>query len=136
MRKAVVFAVALGLAVPALASAQGGGQRGPGMMQQNVAQLLVDKKADLGLSAEQVTKLEVVAKTLEEKNAPLIEEMRAARQNGADRQAMMATMQKIRTHSDEAFEKEIKPVLSAGQVTKAEQIIAASRPPRRGGGNR
>ena len=43
----------------------------------------------------------------------------AARQNGGDRQAMMATMQKIRGHADEAFEKEIKPVLSAEQITKA-----------------
>lgn len=133
MRKAMVFAVAMGLAMPALASAQGGAQRGPGMMQQNVAALLVEKKAELALSAEQVTKLEVVAKTLEEKNAPLIEEMRAARQNGGDRQAMMATMQKIRGNADEAFEKEIKPLLGAEQITKAEQIIAESRQRRRGG---
>lgn len=135
MKKSVVFALAM-LVLPAVASAQGGGQRGPGMMQQNVARLLIEKKADLALSDEQVAKLEVVAKSLEEKNAPIIAEVRAARQAGADRQTMMAKMQQIRTNADDALSKEIKPILSADQFTTAEKIIEEARPRRPGGGGR
>ena len=135
MRKAWVFALAL-LAVPALVQAQRG-PGGPGMMAQaNVAKLLLENRETISLTDEQVVKLEAVAKTLDEKNGPVLEEMRKAREAGGDRQAMMASMQKIRGNSDEAFEKEIKPVLTAEQVTKAEKVIADARPQRRGGGGR
>ncbi len=136
MRKAMVLAFAM-LAVPALASAQGGPPGGGrGMMQQNVAKLLIDKQADLSLTAEQVTKLEAVAKKIDEKTTPIMADLRKARESGAGREVMMGKMQELRGVSDEAFEKDIKPVLSEEQATKAAKIIEESRPMRRGGGDR
>lgn len=136
MRKATVFALAL-LAVPAMAHAQRGPGGGPGMMAQaNVARLLIEHRADVGLTDEQVGKLETVAKAMQEKNAPILEEMQKAREGGAGRETMMPLMQKMRANSDESWEKEVKPLLTAEQLPKAEKVIADARPQRRGGGNR
>jgi hypothetical protein len=144
MRRTMIVALAM-LTLPGLAAAQGGPPRGGmgSMMQQNVAQLLLDRRADLVLETEQITSLERIAKQLQEKAEPVMKEMEALRGSGGmrnmpadQRQAMMAKMQGLRAANDEAFEKEIKPLLNAAQAEQAAKMIAEARPPRRGEGAR
>jgi hypothetical protein len=143
LRNLAVAAVLLVL--PGALLAQPGQGRGPmmGMMQQNVARIILEKKDDIGLSAEQVGKLEQVAKSLEEKGEPIREELRRAMQGGGmrempaeQRERLMARMQALRQQEDEALEKQILPLLDATQQAKAKEAIAAARPPMRRQGER
>lgn len=143
MRYAWVAVAALVVA-PGVVSAQADPPRrgmGPmgGMMQQNVARLLLERGADLELQAKQVTKLEAIAKKLDARAEPVLKEMREVREAGGmrdlpaeRRQALMAKVQELRTAGDEAFEKEIRPLLDATQAGKAAKIIEEARPPRGG----
>ena len=146
MRKILALTVVL-LLVPSMVSAQrGGGERGGrgmAMMRQNVAQLLIQQKDTLALTAEQVTKLEALSTQLDQKTDTLRQELEAARGAGRDaspeqRQAMMQKMQQLQAVYTEFFDAEIKPVLTPEQATQATALIAASRPGRgrRGGGAR
>jgi uncharacterized coiled-coil DUF342 family protein len=132
MRKALGSALALVvlLVLPGMVHAQGG--RGAGMMQ-STARLLLDKKADLGLSDEVAAKLDTIAIKLEAKNAPIREELRTMRESGAGRDAMMAKARELRAADTEVYEKEIKPLLTPAQVEQADKIIETARPRRPGG---
>lgn len=134
MRKAMGSALTLLmlLVLPGIVQAQGGPPRGAGMMQ-STAKLLLEKKADLGLSDEIAAKLDTIATKQEEKNAPVREEMRKMRESGAGRDAMMAKMRELRQADIDVYEKEIKPLLTPAQVEQANKIIAEARPRRPGG---
>lgn len=144
---------ALLLLVPSMVFAQGGGGRrggGRGGSMQgamvNVAKVLIDAKADLVLSDEVVTKLTAVQASIDEKNKPHVDELNKILEamRGGGGRGDPEVMQQLQTHAaaaratnDEAYEKEIKPLLTAEQVTKADAAIAAARPAgrgRRGGG--
>jgi len=138
MIKRVMLALVL-LAVPTAVFAQGGqrqgGQRGGGMTMSPLA-VVLEKKADLKLSDEQVKSVEALEKALAEKNAPHLAKMREMRQGGQpDRAAMMEIQQAIRANNTEAQEK-LKDVLNAEQLEMATKLIAEAMPQRgrRGGG--
>ena len=137
MRKAMGSALVLLvlLVLPGIAQAQGGPPRGGGMMQ-STARLLLDKKADLGLSDEVAAKLDTIATRLEEKNAPVREELRKMRDSGAGRDAMVAKMRELRQADTDVYEKEIKPLLTPEQVEQANKLIEEARPRRPGGRRR
>jgi hypothetical protein len=144
--KRTVMAVALALLVaPTALLAQGGGGRmggqGMGMGMMNVAKVLIENRSEVTLSDDQVVMLQVVADSLEKRNAPFMEEMQAMRGAGgmqnrseADRTKMRATMQAVRANG-EAAQKEIDAILSAEQKEKATALLERLRP-RRGGGGR
>ena len=143
MRRTVVAALVLLLLAPTalLAQAGGGRMRGPGMGMgmMNVARLLIENRSEVTLTDEQVVKLQVIADSVELKNAPLREEMQKMRGSGgmqnmsdADRTRMRATMQALRANG-EAAQKEIDAILSAEQKEKATALLERLRP-RRGGG--
>lgn len=142
MRRTLVAALVL-LLVPSALFAQGGrqgGRQGGGMATMNAAKVLLENRADLALTDDQAAKLQVIADSLEKKNAPFVAEMAKMRGAGgmqtmsdADREKMRNSMQQARTNSD-AAQKEIDAVLNAEQKTKAEEILARMRRGRRGGG--
>lgn len=143
MRMRSLFALAL-LAVPASLAAQGGGPpqgrgQGRGMGMQNSAQLLLDKSADLALTADQTAKIKTLADSLTKLNAPhqaTIAKMREAGNmadmSDADRQKMRDASTAMRTN-DQTIREALQKVLSAEQWTKAEEIFAAAMPQRRRG---
>jgi hypothetical protein len=117
---------------------EGRGMRGMPVM--NAARVLIENRADLTLSDEQVAQLQVIADSLEQKNAPFVQAMQAMRQSGgrgsvseADREKMRTDMEQARANS-EAARQEIDGVLSAEQRTKAQELRL--RAGRRGGGAR
>lgn len=142
--KRIVMAAVILLLAPGALFAQGGGRMGGpgmgmGMGAMNVARLLIENRAEIALTDDQVAKLEVIADTLQAKNAPFLEELRATRGGGgmrnmseAERTKMRATMQALRANA-EAAQKEIDAILTAEQKPKADAVIERNRP-RRGGG--
>jgi hypothetical protein len=142
MRRTLVAALVL-LLVPSALLAQGRqGRGGPGggMAMMNAAKILIENRAELALTDEQAAKLQVIADSLEKKNAPYVAEMAKMRAAGgmqnmsdADREKMRSNMQAARTNG-EAAQAEIDAVLTADQKTKAEEIISRNRRGRRGGG--
>jgi hypothetical protein len=135
------------LFAPTALLAQGGGRMGGpgmGMGAMNAARTLVENRAEISLTDEQVAKLQVIADSLEAKNAPFTEEMRKMREmrgsggmqgmSEADRTKMRATMQAVRANG-EAAQKEIDAILTAEQKPKATALLERLRP-RRGGGGR
>jgi hypothetical protein len=138
-----LFALAL-LAVPASLAAQGGGPpqgRGQGLGAQNPAQLLLDKSADLALTADQSAKITVLADSLTKLNAPHQEVITKMRESGvnmremaeADRTKMREASTAMRTN-DQTIRDALQKLLSAEQWTKAEAIFAEAMPRRRGRG--
>lgn len=144
MRIRTLVALAM-LAVPASLAAQGGPPqgRGPGMGMgaMNSAQLLLDKSADLSLTAEQTAKIKVLADSLVKLNAPHQAAIAKIRESGvamnemsdADRTKMREASMAMR-ENDTATREKVKAILSAEQWTKAEAIFAAAMPQRRRGG--
>jgi len=144
MRMRSLFALAL-LAVPASLAAQGGGPpqargQGRGMGMQNSAQLLLDKSADLSLTADQTAKIKTLADSLTKLNAPqqaVLTKMREAGNmadmSDADRQKMRDASTAMRTN-DQTIREALQKVLSAEQWTRAEAIFAEAMPQRRRGG--
>jgi hypothetical protein len=110
----------------------------------NVAKVLIDKKADLALSDEVVTKITTIQAAIDKKNEAFIAEVTKLREAGgppqmddAARAAFQAKVAAAAQANEEAWEKEIKPLLTPEQVTKATEAIAAARQPapRRSGGH-
>jgi hypothetical protein len=141
MLKRAIIAMVL-LAIPTMAFAQRGGergQRGPGPMagMQGPLAVVLEKKAELTLTEDQVLKIEQMQEELTEKNAPHLERMREMREAGQpDREAMMEIQRAIR-ENDMAAHAALGDVLSAEQLEAANRFIAESRPRgRRGGGMR
>jgi Spy/CpxP family protein refolding chaperone len=140
MRKTIAL---LGLLLlPAGLLAQGRSQRreGPGRPQANVIEQVLQHKADLALTAEQVTRLETLSNQLSEKQKPILEEMRKQREGGVrprdltDEQRAEArkTMEKLRAHREEALNG-VKDVLTDEQEQKVKSLLEDGRPRRRGG---
>jgi hypothetical protein len=142
MRIRTLLAFAL-LAVPATLAAQGGPPqgRGMGMGAMNSAQLLLDKSADLSLTAAQTARLKVLADSLTKVNAPHQAAITKIRESGvamnemsdADRTKLREASMAMR-ENDTAIRAKVKEALSAEQWTKAEEIFAAAMPQRRRGG--
>lgn len=138
MRKVIAIA-ALAMVLPATAAAQDAPQQrqGRGMMQSTIEWLLTEK-AKFNATAEQVTKLEALAKKFEDETAKHREEMqkmRAEMQGGGDRQAMMQKMRPVREEmmkKDEAAVDEALKLLSDEQKATVKQMIEARREEMRG----
>jgi Spy/CpxP family protein refolding chaperone len=127
LRRIALAALFLALPVAAQAqNAQGPRGQGQGRMMSPVA-VLLEHKAELGLSAEQVTKIEKISSALQEKNAPIMEKMRQARESNADRSQMQPLMEQVRTNN-EAARKEVMALLSPEQQKKAQELAAQRRP--------
>jgi hypothetical protein len=143
MVKRAMIAMML-LAIPTMAYAQGGGQRGGrgqrGPMAgaaQGPLTIVLEKKADLKLSDEQVVEIEAMQTALVEKNEPHQAKMREMREAGQpDREAMTQLMQAIR-ENNMASHAALKDVLDEEQFELANKLIAEAAPRgRRGGGRR
>lgn len=132
------------LAIPTMAFAQGGGQRGqrgPRGPMMGAAQgplaIVLEKKADLKLSDGQVARIEEMQTALTEKNEPQVAKMREIREAGQpDREAMTELMRSIRANNMAAHAS-LKDVLNEEQFEQANKLIAEATPRgRRGGGGR
>lgn len=86
MKQAIVALAAVALlSGPAVAQGAGQGGRGqaqaewdgPGSMARNPVAVLLERREALGLTAEQVTKMEAIQARVERENAPRIEQLRA-----------------------------------------------------------
>ena len=124
MRKS--FAALVLLVMPAAVLAQGGrGERGgrgfgPGRFG-NPVELVLQHKTELNLTADQVTKLEDVARKLEEQNKPIIAELEKERGNGKpgeltdkQREEMRDAMEKLRDNREDA-QKQVASILTDQQ---------------------
>jgi LTXXQ motif family protein len=128
------------LLLPTVVLAQGEGRRtrrGMEGMQANVIQVIIDHKADLSLTANQIAKLEPIARKLEEQNKPVIAEMQKVRGNTnvrelsqEQRDQMRPQMQKLRDHRQAALT-EAKTVLTQEQQTKLRDFVRVRTPRRR-----
>jgi hypothetical protein len=142
MRKAVVL---LGLLlVPATVLAQGRGARRPGMgggalQETNIVERVLEHKTDFALSSEQVSKLESLAKQVDEKQKPIQEQLRKQREAGvrprdlteAQREEMRKLMEKARETREWATD-ELEGVLNDEQEAKLKALVERARE-RRGG---
>lgn len=119
----LIIAAAAALAGSAtIASAQGGG---PMRMRSSVA-IIVDNKDSLHLTAEQVTKLDSLAKALDAKNAPIREKARAAREAGGGMDAMREMMNDMRKNDEEALTAALA-LLTDVQRPKAQELVTKAR---------
>lgn len=118
-----------------VAVAQGGpppgGGPGRGMMRAAVA-ILLENKDSIPLTAEQVTKIEEIRKAAADKNAPIMEKMRAARESGAGMEGMRDIMSEVRKNDEDAYQAAIA-LLTAEQKPKAEAIVTKAREAMRAG---
>ncbi len=150
----LLLAAAL-LALPAAAQAQQTppANRGGRMMQdqmqgrmqlQSPIQIFLDNKAQLRLTAEQVTQLEAIGAELEARNKPLREKMLEARGGAADggrpsreeraemRQKLAPIMQEMQKNNAAARD-QIMDLLNAEQKKVARDLLEARRQDRRPG---
>lgn len=140
---------------PAALLAQGGGGRGMGgrggmmgaMSGRSPVAFVIDHKADLQLSDDQVAKLQDIEKKVEDKNKPLVEKMRQAWGGGErpdfqsmsdeDRQALREKIRPITQEirdNDDAARQEANGVLTSEQKSKVEELMQQMRQQRRSGG--
>jgi Spy/CpxP family protein refolding chaperone len=140
MHKSLGYVVAAMLVIaPVSLSAQGGaGGRPGGMgMRGNAASLVLEHRAELKLTDEQVKKLkelEAQAKDVREKNAPLLEEMRASGKSprdmtDAEREHYRPAMEAMRNLSMQLMQ-----ILTPEQVEILKSINPMGGPGRRGDG--
>ncbi|HSL72682.1 MAG TPA: Spy/CpxP family protein refolding chaperone [Longimicrobiales bacterium] len=135
------LAVLVLLVVPATVLAQGKrAMRAGGQPPHNVAQVILEHKGELSLNADQVAKLETIAKRLEEQNKPVLDAMARQRANlrsgtatEDQRQEMRAAMDTLRNHRQAAVT-EINTILTAEQQQQARQYMGQGR--RGGAGER
>ena len=134
MRKLILMA-AMSLVLPAAAQAQDGqrqmGGRGP--MLNTVAWLLTNK-AEFNATADQVAKIEVIAKKFDTETEKLRGEFDKVREEmrngGGDRQTMMQKMRPIRDElqkKDEAAVAEVLKVLGEDQQKTVKTLIESRR---------
>ena len=112
-------------------------------MMQSPLKVVLDHKADLNLSAEQVTQIEEMEKALTEKNKAPQAEIAKIREANPDmrnmpddaRMKMREASQLVMANNTEVEEK-LKDFLNAEQLAAATKFIQESRPQRgrRGGG--
>ena len=137
MRAIAVIALML---LPAAVSAQRPnrerGQRQDNM--RNVVEIVIEKKADLALNDEQVTKLTALAKQLEEKNKPTVEQVQKLRDNGTrprdmneeQRESMKKAMESIQENRKAALE-DVRGLLNDEQKKKMKALLEEQKPVRR-----
>lgn len=100
-------------------------QTGPMRMRSAVG-IIMDAKDSLQLSADQVTKLDSLAKALDAKNAPLREKARAARESGGGMEASREFFTAMRQNDDEAFTAALG-LLTDAQKPKAQELVTKAR---------
>ena len=114
-----------------------GGRAGfAGAAGRNPVEMMLEHRSHLSLSADQVSKLESIASTLEQQNKPILEKARQGRQEGvrpqdlteAQRTEMRNALELIRTNTEAAMDK-ARAVLSKEQQEKLKSL----RPERREG---
>jgi methionyl-tRNA synthetase len=129
MRKLIALA-ALALALPAAADAQDAPRR---PAQVSTIEWLLAEKAKFSPTAEQVTKLEELAKKFETETAKQREEMQKARdemRDSGDRQAIMQKIRPIREEvqkKDDAVVEEALKLLNDEQKKTVQAMIDARR---------
>jgi hypothetical protein len=101
------------------------------MMRPSVA-ILLESKDSIPLTAEQVTKIEEIRKAAADKNAPMMEKMRAARESGAGMEGMREIMTEMRKNDEDAYQAALA-LLTAEQKPKAEEIVTKAREAMRAG---
>jgi hypothetical protein len=139
MRKYATTLVLLLLPTVALAQGEGRpGRREHAGKRGNVIQMMIEHKADLALTAEQIAKLEPIGKKLEEQNKPVVEEMQKIRGttnvrelSQEQREQMRAQMGKLREHRKAAMT-EANTILTQEQQTKLRDMMQKMAPGRRG----
>ena len=145
MRNRIVHAaLVLGLlALPAApALAQGGGSGRPGMRQadarQSPIEVLLEHRADLALTGDQVTRLEQLQEDLRAKTSSVQEQLRQARSGGRglSREQARPLMQQLREQHQEAIQ-QAHAILTADQKERARSYLprrSEDGPGARGGG--
>jgi hypothetical protein len=122
LRRTSLILVAAALAGGAtIASAQGGPMR----MRSGVG-IILEAKDSLQLSADQVTKLDSLAKALDAKNAPLREKARAAREGVGGMEASREFFTAMRQNDEETFTAALA-VLTEAQKPKAQELVTKAR---------
>ncbi len=123
LRKTSLFVVAAALLGSATtASAQGGGPRG---MRSSVS-IIIDAKDSLQLSADQLAKLDSLAKALDAKNAPLREKARAARESSGGMEASREFFTAMRENDEATFTAALA-LLTDPQKPKAQELVLKAR---------
>ena len=137
----MVLALAL---LPSAAVAQGrerGEMRTDRMMRFNAARILLDHRADLSLDDDQVVRLEALANGLDQKNQPVLHEIRSLReQNGSprdwtpeQRDQMRTRMETLRRNAEDARD-ELRNIRTEEQLTIARELLRPERGHPRGRG--
>ncbi len=113
---------------------RGFGAGGPGM---NPVEMILEHRSELNLTADQVGKLESVAKKLDEQNQPIIAELQKLRGNGRSeelteqqREQVRAAMEKVRDNREDA-QKAVAEILTAQQEEQLHSFMP--KPGERGG---
>ena len=150
MRQTMIALVAAALlAAPATAQGGQGGERprraegvraGPGAPARNPVAMLLDRREELELTAEQVARLEAVRERVERENAPRIERLRAAlgdrprrELSDEERARLRGRMQELQPVRDEiratnrAAMEEAREVLTDEQESKLREIVRRPR---------
>lgn len=124
LRRTSLFIVAAAVVGSAtIASAQGGG---PGRGMRSSVSIIMDAKDSLQLSADQIAKLDSLAKALDAKNAPLREKARAARESGGGMEASREFFTAMRQNDEETF-KAALVLLTDAQKPKAQELVLKAR---------
>ncbi len=121
----ILVAAAILVSGATVAAAQGGPTGGPGRMRSAVL-IVLDNRDSLQLSAEQVAKIDSLAKQLATENQPIMEKMRAARESGGGMEAARAIMAEARKNDDEAFTAALA-LLTDAQKPMAQEIVTKAR---------
>jgi len=130
MRPLTGLALALLLALPVQADAQGRPERGARRAMFGLGpqvQAALEHRSELGLSQEQADALTALQAELEEVMAPLMAEIRSARESG-DQEGMRSTMGRLRAAQAPLLER-FREILTDQQREKLRAFV-----PRRGGG--
>lgn len=147
LRQMILFSLAgLLLAPIPLLAQRPGGTGGPGsgpaiqMLQRNPIEAIVDARAELGLTEEQVARLEPVRARLLEQNRENLARIDSLLQStpraaSGNREAMQAVMERVRPlrqkvqENNQAALQEIRPHLSTAQWEKVTEMLRPRRQP-------
>jgi hypothetical protein len=135
MRKMMLLA-AMALVMPAAVQAQDGPRQiaGRGAMMFNTVEWLLKSKDEFNATADQVVKIEAIARKLDADTEKQRAEMEKAREEmrtgSADRPTMMTKMRPIREElqkKDDAAIEEVLKLLSEDQQKTAKSLLAVRR---------
>jgi DNA anti-recombination protein RmuC len=112
-----------------------GGRGGfAGAEQRNPVQTILEHRSELSLSTDQVSKLESIARTLEQKNQPILQKLQQGRQQGvrpgelteAQRSELRNAMETLHENTKASLE-QARSVLTKAQQDKLNSIKPAHR---------